>query len=127
MNFTPIYIPKAGTGHKVFKDKVGQIVLADWSGSTPDQTEDGPLYPDPVRPCQVHLSRHGLVMVVPVRNVRNNPYVVHTTPETVSAIQHHMYLRLELTSTMISLAKSLKDLCAMGLFQASADELKQAA
>jgi hypothetical protein len=42
-----LFKPPYMEGHKVHReDGTGRIAISDWSGSTPDKTEDGPLFLD---------------------------------------------------------------------------------
>jgi hypothetical protein len=46
---------KNGIGHRIFTNELGQVVIGDWSGVTPQQTDDGPLYPNAVVPLELFL------------------------------------------------------------------------
>lgn len=60
----------AGRGHKFFRHvPSGRIGVADYSGYTPDQTEDGELWVDFDRPARIH---HDMVMI-PVISERGAP------------------------------------------------------
>lgn len=60
--------PREMQGHKFFADPTGRIALADWSGDTPDQTEDGVLWLDPHRPIRVTVqeTRGALMAWIPL-------------------------------------------------------------
>jgi hypothetical protein len=53
-------------GHKFFADPTGRIALADWSGDTPDQTDDGVLWLDPKRPIRINLEGERLHAFIPL-------------------------------------------------------------
>src|SRR5512137_2648728 len=44
---------KVPRGHRFFEDAKGDLYVADDSGATPDQTDDGPIKLDPSRPVRL--------------------------------------------------------------------------
>jgi hypothetical protein len=53
-------------GHKFFADPTGRIALADWSGDTPDQTDDGVIWLDTKRPIRINLEDGRLHAFIPL-------------------------------------------------------------
>lgn len=58
--------PREMQGHKFFADPTGRIALADWSGDTPDQTDDGVLWLDIKRPIRINLEGERLHAFIPL-------------------------------------------------------------
>lgn len=58
----------AGRGHKFFRHlPSGRMAVADYSGFTPDQTEDGILWVDYDRPARLQAD----AVIIPVRSERD--------------------------------------------------------
>lgn len=66
--WTCIHRPKARMqGHFIFRRKSdGAVSIADWSGPTPDTTDDGPLIVKPGTIVTVEYGKYGLSYSVPV-------------------------------------------------------------
>ena len=64
--YEKLFRPAVRQGHKVFRNEHGQVVLADWSGTTPDKTEDGPLIVNPQEAILLDVHREELVAIIPV-------------------------------------------------------------
>lgn len=81
-------------GHKVFVAGNGDVLLADMSGDTPAQTDDGPLVVDVFRPARLmgSFSDHQPSVMIPVIVQRKGGKdgVVHTTVETALAVKKHV-------------------------------------
>lgn len=59
-------------GHRFFRDEAGRISIADQSGDTPEETDDGPLVVVPGSECMVNYQRQwGLSVSVPVTCTRS--------------------------------------------------------
>lgn len=81
-------------GHKLFRCREsGQLAIADWSGYSPDQTEDGILFVSKSRPVVLSLSEFsaGVLGELPVWSLRAQR-VVHTliNLDTLHAVKQHM-------------------------------------
>lgn len=65
--WTYLVRPSGGDGHRFFRRvSDGRISVADNSGSTPDQTEDGPLFLDRNRKAEVDTMGGRILVVLPV-------------------------------------------------------------
>lgn len=59
-------------GHRFFRDERERVSVADQSGDTPEQTDDGPLIVEPGVECTLSFSDvMGLHVMVPVLKDRN--------------------------------------------------------
>lgn len=103
-------------GHKVFVDTAGQVYLADGSGSTPAQTEDGPL-----RVSNYHCGKgnenlislcvnHGdLTAIIPVFCEREQRDAnVWTTAATAIAVMRHIDIGIGYSPEVFQLVADLK-------------------
>jgi len=70
-------------GHKFFADQTGRIALADWSGDTPDQTDDGVLWLDPKRPIRITLEDERLYAWIPLLDLHGKQ--THTVSDIRTA------------------------------------------
>ena len=69
-----ILIRCAGRGHRYFRHlPSGRVAAADFSGATPDRTEDGILWIDPSRPAVLY---HDMVAVPVTSELDGRRYVV---------------------------------------------------
>ena len=85
----PLNNPEPMKGHKLFKREASttpRIYIADWSGTTPDTTDDGELWVDTERPAFVGVNR-GPVASVPVINADGIHSRVLTTLRTLREIR----------------------------------------
>lgn len=86
-----VFHPTMNDGHKVFVAQDGSVLLADASGATPDETEDGPLVVDVSKPAWLGLSyRHRPEVMIPVLVTRTGREgAVFTTADTAMAVKKH--------------------------------------
>ncbi len=85
-----LYRPVRQDGHKVFRTQWG-ISLCDFSGPTPDDTDDGPLIVEPFTRCTVGLYNNKLEYTVPVTCTRSKSNgVVCTSHGTFMALVQHV-------------------------------------
>lgn len=101
--YTKVYTPPVDKddtpdGHKVFVGEDGKVYLADGSGSTPSDTDDGPLRvsnhhtgPGSENLIVIGLQGNRLNAVIPVYCERDQrDAVVHTTYATAKAVMKHI-------------------------------------
>lgn len=74
-------------GHKVFRHRDGRIAIADWSGTRPDQTDNGVLWVDLAKPIEVHLHQGRLYTVLPLLDDGGREVVTHSTLASAVALQ----------------------------------------
>ena len=66
--------------------KIGRIALADNSGDTPDDTDDGPIFLDFTRPIQIGTDEEGTWIHVPVKNGAGVGLIASETIEQVCVL-----------------------------------------
>lgn len=95
--WTLVYRPPVqGEGHLVFIDPLGRVSLADWSGESPDTTDDGPLIVQPNGTVVIHFEeKYGIVYLVRVHQSRRGmeQSTVWTGRETVLALRKYVLLK----------------------------------
>jgi hypothetical protein len=65
------FLFRAPRGHQFFREEnTGLVAIADDSGNTPDQTDDGILYLDESRP--IEANRHGFLVPLCYRGKRSH-------------------------------------------------------
>jgi len=99
---------REGIGHKIFQDNSLLYSLADWSGVTPDDTDDGPLYVCENDPIVVRIYNEKLQFIVTVRNAKNNLGFVWTDGATA----HALSIRTKQRLSFGKLEKEMVDLVA---------------
>lgn len=97
-------------GHKVFVVEDGRVLLADASGNTPGQTDEGPLIVDVSKKAALALGERGLTALIPVQveGRDGEEGVVHTTIATLKAVQAHCPMQVEASSAVKTLAADLE-------------------
>lgn len=68
MNYTRIH---QSNDHQLFINDLDEVVIADQSGMTPDETDDGPLIVPPDAEVTVGFGFDGVIFQVPVLVARN--------------------------------------------------------
>lgn len=77
--------------HRLFQDTDGRLALADQSGETPDQTDDGPMFLDLKR----HATTDTGYVDVPVVDENGKPGEVTILWEDAKIIQEKYNLRIQ--------------------------------
>ena len=93
MEWTTLRWPREMQGHKFFLGKTGRIAIADWSGDTPEQTDDGVLWLDPSRPMRFYLRRGELLVTIPL--VRDDGRETSTCSDVLTAEFAHRFGRMQ--------------------------------
>lgn len=109
--FQPPRLGDTWDGHKVFVEDDGRVVLADGSGDTPEQTEDGPLVVDASKPITISLSFGNVSGTIPVIVTRTGESSsVSTTLKTVKAVVEYSNSLVVCTPRLNGILGDLVDL-----------------
>lgn len=126
MSYQLIYRPpRARDGHKVFEDEHGFVYLADYSGATPDRTDDGPLRVDRRVPVVLTLYQSHLVCIVNVTDRVGSEGKVWTSHGTGLFLRQRLRMKVERFDALNSLLASISAIeleaeAATGLTSAAA-------
>ena len=98
-------------GHKFFFQD-GGVCVADDSGDTPDQTEDGPLWVDGTRPAIVGMQKSGLAVSLPVTKPGDldGEYYVGVTVQCLRGLVGFMSLQVVFRVAVQSMFDALRDI-----------------
>lgn len=97
-HWTALHRPERMKGHKIHRDEQGRISLCDWSGSTPDRTDDGPLIVEPRTIVTACVCRYANTVAfdVPVHCTRTGePGLVRVNADTMRALVHLVFLKVD--------------------------------
>ncbi len=102
--------PREMKGHKFFADPTGRIALADWSGDTPDQTDDGVLWIDNRRPIRINLEGGHLQAWIPLIDRHGKPTHTVSDIRTADFAQKMCKMTVKLSSTdLLVLVNMMED------------------
>lgn len=79
-------------GHRFFVDQDNRMAVADNSGRTPDDTEDGALWLDTSRRVEVSSGFAGLPVIKTEDHKHVVRYVVHVTMTDISWLVKHQWV-----------------------------------
>lgn len=109
--WTLIHTPRiAEDGHKLHRRSDGAVSITDWSGETPDETDDGPLIVEPGTIVTVHYEKpYGVIYIVPSRVERDGGRIgrVWSGPETMRALSKAVDVRVEYDASFKRIQKEV--------------------